>query len=215
MKRVLLLLLILLIGVTAFAESERGHHDMDATHMEIESILSKYSDIPFGEVTLNDVQDLAGELSIPMQQSAYVQKARIASMIMPGMGQFITGDTVGGALYAAADVAIAAGTMVGLYFLLPPELQFDQLNYFTATHAEIKTAWQTAKDNMTFANSWPIMSVAAGSMLLQHGLRFFSARQAADRARANIADGTVKFEPRPMIIIDRFGGIGFGMGMRH
>lgn len=215
MKRVLLLLLILSVGFAAFAESESRHHEKDGIGTELESILSRYADIPLGEVTLSDFQDLAGELSIPLQQSAYVRKASIASMIMPGMGQFITGDTVGGSLYVVADVAIVAGTLVGLYFLLPPELQFDQLNYFTSTRAEIKTAWQTAKDNMTFANSWPIMGVAAGSMLLQHGLRFLSARQAAGQARANIADGTVKFEPRPMIITDRFGGIGFGVGMRH
>ncbi len=215
MKRILLSLLILSVSVAVFAESDRGHHDKDGVGSEIEAILSNYDDIALGDVTLSDIQALAGELSIPLQRQAYVRKASKASMMMPGMGQFITGDTVGGSLYVAADVAIAAGTLVGLYFLLPPELQFDQLNYFTSTSADIEAAWQTAKDNMTFANSWPIFAVAGGSMLLQHGLRFFSARQAGARARANIEDGTVTFEPRAMIITDRFGGIGLGMGFRH
>ena len=68
-------------------------------------------------------------------------------------------------------------------------------------------------DNMTLAKALPIVGVAAGGMLLQGTLRLFSAHQAADQARTNIADGTVTFQPQPYLIAGPH-GMGFGMSFR-
>ena len=211
MKRVFSALLIVLAASVAFADSGYDR-PLDA---ELQMVFKDYANIPLAEFAVGDLFDIAGQLSIPLQEQAYIRKAAFASMIVPGFGQFVTEDAVAGSLYLTADLLIGAGAMAAMYFLLPPELQFDQLDYFNATSAEIKTAWQTAIDGLTFTDALPSIGVAMGSMLLQHGLRFFSARQAADQAYSNIEDGTVTFAPRPMIVLDRMGRMGFGMGLRY
>ena len=146
-----------------------------------------------------------------MQEAAYVKRSKMASMIIPGAGQFINGEALSGTLFLVADVAVAAGTMVGAYFLLPSELHFDQLDYLNSSHTEIKTAWKTAMENATLAEMLPLAGVMTGGMLLHHLVSGFSARNAGQLARENIESGKVTFEPKL-----NFGGkMGMGFSMKY
>ena len=73
-------------------------------------------------------------------------------------------DAVSGALFLAADILVAAGTLVGGYFLLPSELQFNNLDYFNTSHTEIKAAWKGAVESATFMEALPTLGVMTGGV---------------------------------------------------
>jgi hypothetical protein len=135
----------------------------------------------------------------------YVQRSRMASFMIPGMGQFINRDTLGGSLFLASEIALSAATMAGAYFLLPANVRFDQLNYFAVPKQDIKLEWQ----KNTLQEYLPSMAVMAGGMLAQGALRLFSSANAGSLARTRIAEGKVTFTPS----FD-FMGRGLRMGMK-
>ena len=213
MKKSIAFLLILFAALSAFAGEEKSgrHHKDNALQDEIEAILDEYSETAISDLTFGQIEDIMGRLSVPMQEAAYVKRSKMASMIIPGAGQFINGEALSGTLFLVADVAVAAGTMVGAYFLLPSELHFDQLDYLNSSHTEIKTAWKTAMENATLAEMLPLAGVMTGGMLLHHLVSGFSARNAGQLARENIESGKVTFEPKL-----NFGGkMGMGFSMKY
>jgi len=190
-----------------------GHHrGRDPFAAEMREILGEYRDRSPASLTFGEMEELAAMLSVPMQQQAYVRKSAAMSFFMPGAGQFKNGDALAGALFLTADLAIVAGTAVGLYFLLPAELQ--SLDYFNSTYDEIETAWETAAANASFANSWQFWGVATGGMLLKHVVGTFSARHAGRLAMENIESGKVTFEPHAGFFMGHHGP-GFGFSMKY
>lgn len=86
---------------------------------ELTAAASELSSGQVGTMTVSDLEKLAAHLSIAFQKSRYVERARSASFMLPGVGQFMTGDTLGGWLFVAWDLTIAAGTLLSAYFVLP------------------------------------------------------------------------------------------------
>jgi hypothetical protein len=163
------------------------------------------SGTPLGTLTVGDLQKLAGRVSIVVQKIQYVQKVRRASFLLPGAGQFMTGDALGGSLFLAGDLALITGTLIGAYFLLPANVQFRDLDYFHVPLGSIRTAWESN----SLTDYLPSIGLLAGGMVLKAVLGHFSAVNAEQEARTSIAEGKVTFTPN----LDVFGR-GFGMGVR-
>ena len=125
--------------------------------------------------------------------------------MLPGAGQFMTGDAVGGVLFLAGDIVVVTGTLIGAYYLLPADLQFNSLNYFTSSFATIRKTWE----DHSFVDLLPSMGLMAGGFIIKCAIGHFSSAGAARAALRNIADGKVTFAPN-LEFMDH----GFGMGMR-
>jgi hypothetical protein len=188
MKIILVALLLTATLSTAFAEDVLTPQAMQ---QELTVALEQMSATQIGTLTVGDLLKT-------------VQRARMASMMLPGTGQFMTGDALGGSLYLTADLAVMAGTMIGAYYLLPANVQFMSFDYMNRPMADIHTTWLSNN----ISSYLPSLGVMAGGMVLKGVLGHFAAQGAAARARKNIADGTVTFTPRL-----GFFDSGFGMGM--
>lgn len=177
---------------------------------EVEAILLDEADTVISGMTFGEVHDLLGRLSVPMQEAAFIDASRAASYMMPGKGQFMNDDTLSGILFLTADIVVTAGTIIGSYFLLPAELQFNNLDYFNTPHSEIKTAWENAAESATFMDALPTIGVVAGGAILHRLIAGFSAKHAGNLAQERIDTGLVTFEP-----ITTFAGVGQGAGHRR
>jgi len=164
-----------------------------------------------GELTVGEAQDLLGEISIVYQKVAYVSKSRAASFMLPGMGQFMNDDPGMGALFLGLDLAAGVGTLLGAYFLLPDELQFDQLHYFKDSFGDIENAWK----DQNFVDLLPSIGILAGGAVVQAILRGVSSNHAARLAEERIAAGEITFEPKLSVLPGGAGAMGFGMGMKY
>jgi hypothetical protein len=211
MRKTLIAIAVALVAglgcvITAGAQEAAGAPLPLGMWPELGAALQEMDTTQIGTLTVGDLAKLAGQLSIAEQRLRYVQRARHASLIMPGVGQFMTGNPVGGSLYVVGDVAVFAGTVLGAYFLLPPQVQFTSVNYLTDPLQTICNAWQ----GRSVLDYLPSVGVVAGGMIVQHILSHFASVDAARAARKNIADGKVTFTPN-----FNFGmmGPGFGMGM--
>jgi hypothetical protein len=120
-----------------------------------------------------------------------VARARMASMALPGAGQFLAGDALGGAAFLTGDLVAAAGTLAGAYFLLPANVQFGSLDYLNASHAAVRTVWQSN----SLSAYLPSLAVVAGGMGVQMLLRALASSNAEATARANVESGKVSFSP--------------------
>ena len=158
---------------------------------ELETILMEVRGREIGSLTVGEFESLLDEISILQQKAAFIQKARGASFMMPGVGQLMNGNTLGGVLLLFADVAIFAASVTTAYFLLPEELRFDQLDYFNASQATIKERWQA----QSFSQMLPAKGVMAGMMVAEMLLRVFASKNAAGLAQQNILAGKITFEP--------------------
>jgi hypothetical protein len=211
-KRLVALLVVTVAAGTLFAGSPR-HSKMEEELLEqqLEAVLAGEENAVLGELTVGEAQDLLGEISIAYQKAAYVSKSRAASLILPGMGQFMNDDPGMGALFLGLDLATGAGTLLGAYFLLPDELRFDQLNYFKESFGAIETAWK----GQSFVDLLPSIGVLAGGGLVQAILRGVSSNHAAGLAEEKIAAGEITFEPKLSVLPGGAGAMGFGMGMKY
>ncbi len=207
-KTAIVALAVSLIAATgAFAkQSEYQKEDQD--------ILAQNGSTQIGSMTVADAEKILGDISIARQKEFYVQRARLASLHMPGVGQFLAGDPVGGSLFIVGDVALFAGTVLGAYFLLPANVQIGSgagtgaggLDYLNTSLVGIKNAWE-ANSILSYL---PSAGVVVGGMILKHLFGLWSSKSAAALARQNIADGKITFEPE----LVPFGGPGYpGGGM--
>jgi hypothetical protein len=171
---------------------------------ELDAALQEMSAAQLGTLTMADLEKLMGRLSVAEQKVRYVQRARRASFMIPGAGQFMTGDTLGGSLFLAGDIVVVAGSIVGAYFLLPANVQFNNLDYLNAPVVNLASAWQSN----SILSYLPSFGVLVGGAIVRGVLGHFSAVSAGREARQNIADGKVTFTPNFDLTQH-----GFGMGM--
>jgi len=204
MKRTIIVMVISAALAAAVSAQERAP-DRFGFEQELSAALQDMSGTPLGTLTVGDLQKLAGRVSIVVQKIQYVQKVRRASFLLPGAGQFMTGDALGGSLFLAGDLALITGTLIGAYFLLPANVQFRDLDYFHVPLGSIRTAWESN----SLTDYLPSIGLLAGGMVLKAVLGHFSAVNAEQEARTSIAEGKVTFTPN----LDVFGR-GFGMGVR-
>jgi hypothetical protein len=222
MKKILLLLLVVTITVSAFADGPaefRAYEpdDYKEYREEAAAILGKIGDSPVGELTLFEMKALALDLSIPWQKIQYVKDSKMASAIFPGMGQYMNDDALNGTLFLITHLTVTAGTLIGAYYMLPDELQFDQLNYINDSYSTINGRWE----NQSIKDMLPTMGVLAGGFIVNAVVRYLSSVHAEKLAQKNIADGKIQFEPK--LILPAFGSseeygshhgdFGFGIGI--
>jgi len=214
-------MLIAIAAAAAFAQMGDGPHGgpwrmtEGPYAQEAQAIMDEYADRVPSELTFGEREQLAGQLSIPAQKAAFVGVSRFSSMLMPGAGQFLNKDYLAGSLFALGDLTITAGTLVGVYYLLPPEVRFDQLDYYNAPKSQIKATWESAMNSMSLADALPIAGVVTGGALLNHILARFSSAHAGNLARERIESGEIEFEPRPRMFMMTGGRFGLGMGFAY
>jgi hypothetical protein len=216
MKKWLIIAVLFGTAAALFAGPVRHHpgmhrwadEDLDMVRAEIEGILAANGSRSLGDLTIDQVRDALGQISVARQKAAFIEHSKAMSFMLPGMGQFANRDPLAGSLFLTSDVLVVAGTLVGAYFLLPDELQFAHLNYFTAPYSTIETRWK----NQSFVDMLPSLGVLAAGWLVDGGLRLFSSKHAGKLARRNVENGTITFEPEMFMM--PFGPGGMGMGMQ-
>lgn len=167
----------------------------DSVENEVEEIFRDQADTVISDLTFGEVEELLRRLSVPMQKAAYVKASKKASLMMPGKGQFMNDDVLSGILFMTADIVVAAGTLVGSYFLLPAQLRVDSLDYFNTPYVEIEATWKNAGESATIKDSLAHIGVWTGGMILHQIIAKFSAAHAGKLAQERIDEGIVKFEP--------------------
>jgi hypothetical protein len=219
MRRWLITAVLFVTATALFAGPERHHpgmmkwgdEDLDMVRAEIEAIVAANGSRSLGELTIDQIRDALGQVSVARQKAAFIERSKAMSFMLPGMGQFVNRDPLAGSLFLSADVLVVAGTLVGAYFLLPKELQFGQLNYFTDSYTAIEQAWK----NQSFVDMLPTLGVLAAGWLVDGGLRLFSSKHAGNLARRNVENGTITFEPKLFVMPFGPGAMGFGMNMEY
>ena len=214
MKKLLLLFLMMAVVAPVFADGlveskEYGNDDYRVYKKEAAAILEAVDNTPIGEFTLNEMKEIALDLSIPFQKMQFVKKSKAASAVLPGVGQYMNNDPLRGTLFLISDIAVIAGTLIGAYYLLPDELRFESLDYYNDSHATIHERW----DNQSFEDLLPTMGVMAAGFVGSGVIRLLSAEHAGKLAQKNIAEGKIQFEPKLMLpAFDSSGEHGFNRG---
>jgi hypothetical protein len=158
------------------------------------------------EITIGDLRQLGATLSVVAQEEDYVRRASQASYLMPGSGHFGVGETGRGVAFLAGSVVIAAGTVVGAYFLLPEEVQFGELDYINDSFREIGTTWR----GESIASLLPSFGVLLGGGLIHAILGELASNDAENIARRQIETGEKTFDPKPFIYPDARGRLILG-----
>ena len=94
MKKLLLLFLMMAVVAPVFADGlveskEYANDDYRVYKEEAAAILEAVDNTPIGEFTLNEMKEIALDLSIPFQKMQFVKKSKAASAVLPGVGQYI------------------------------------------------------------------------------------------------------------------------------
>jgi hypothetical protein len=201
MKKIVLVAAALIAASGAFA----GPRTYDPVAEAVASLAKERGDSELGSATIDDFETAVARLSIALQQEAWIHGSAMASMAVPGLGQLMNHDALGGTLYLAADVAVKAGALVGAYFLLPDNLQ---VNWFTTTMGDLETAYRANRP----IDYLPSLGILAAGAVVDMVLGHVSARGAARLAEKSVVDGTKSFEP---VLITSGTGLGFGMRVRR
>jgi hypothetical protein len=204
MKKLVLLGAALLCALGAFAKPRTFNPVAEA----VAAIAADRGTSDLGSLNVTDFEKVVARLSVAMQQEAWVHGSAMASLALPGLGQFLNRDPLAGSLYLAGDAAVAAGTLLGAYFLLPANVQIQQVNWFTAPIGTLETAF---KSN-SLVDYLPSIGVMAAGVVVDAVLRCFSASGAARLAEQKVLDGTVSFEP---VLITSGKGMGLGVKIRR
>jgi hypothetical protein len=201
MRKILLLGAALLCAVSAFPKPRSFNPVAEA----LAALAVDRGASQLGSMTVADVEKAVARLSVAMQQEAWIHGSAMASLALPGLGQFLNRDPLGGSLYLAGSAAVAAGTLIGAYFLLPANVQG---NWFTTPIGTLETAF---KSNGMVAYL-PSLGVMAAGAVVDAVLRCISATGAARLAERKVLDGTVSFEP---VLITSGKGMGLGVKFKR
>lgn len=218
MRKLLLVLLMVTVGMSAFADGFLGYWEYDDYpdyKEEVAVILKSMDNTPIGEITLEEMKKLNLDLSIPFQKIQYVKESKIASAVFPGAGQYMNGDPFGGTLFLVSNIAVITGTIIGAYYMLPNDLQFDNLDYLNDSSATINARWESH----SFVDMLPSMGILAAGFVVDGIIRMLSASHAGKLAQGNIANGEIQFEPKLILPAFRsaeeygFDQSGYGLGI--
>lgn len=216
MTRTIAMGLILVFSVAVsplFAESMHMEDDWGLSEEQllpynqaIDQFMDERATSTVDEITIGDLRQLGATLSVVAQEEDYVRRAALSSYFMPGSGHFGVGATGTGVAFLAGSVAIAAGTVVGAYFLLPEEVQFGELDYINDSFREIGTAWR----GESIASLLPSFGVLLGGGLVHAILGELASNDAENIARRHIETGEKTFDPKPFIYPDARGRLILG-----
>ncbi|MBU8913251.1 MAG: hypothetical protein KOO61_04455 [Spirochaetales bacterium] len=194
-------ILLCLAGLSGvLAESATPQTDADAAEpvpaaRELNETIEGAGDLTLSTITVSDLLQMADLASVAHQQQIHVRKSAGLSLFVPGLGQYTNGETGKGFAFFAADLAIRGTAAAVGYFLLPASVRIANLNYLQTPIVDIETRWK----NLTVAEFLPSAAVAASAGILSAIVRHIAARDARDLAMQAIADGTVVFEPIPLM----------------
>lgn len=183
------IIFVLLVVVTSFNLSAEPHQ-RGITSEEILDLFPGIGEKTFSELTISERIAISEEISIDMQEKNYVRRAAFASFLIPGAGQFMTGDPLTGAAHLAGEAAIVGGVITGLYFLLPEDLKDGSL-----TREERHDLYKTYMTPDNIDQILPAMGVMAGGALLSVFNSIIASHDAAENAFENIESGSVTFNP--------------------
>ncbi|MDP3178118.1 MAG: hypothetical protein Q8M76_09460 [Spirochaetaceae bacterium] len=144
-----------------------------------------------GEIRVDQIVSISARMETAISKDAYLRSTTGMSMMMPGFGQLRNGDTLAGAGFLTLHLGTVAGGMAAFYFLMPADLRFDRLDYFSSAHGDIKDAWM-AHSIEEYA---PAIGAMAAGALLDAGLRLWSAGEAYGSAKEAIDEGRAKLAP--------------------
>jgi hypothetical protein len=147
------------------------------------------------DLQVDDLIEILNLVSLAEQESAHVHASQARSLVVPGWGQYINGDRGPALLYFAADVTIQAAAITLACLVLPPSVQWRNLNYLQTPFETIKDRWSA----LTASELIPSLSISAAGSILSLALRYFAAEDAGQRAVSAIDDERIVFEPRPII----------------
>lgn len=200
MRRSVLFLAACLVGAAVFAQpmpfGGMGHGAPgfalagDPLGPGLDVLAAELGDKKLGDLDGPALAALALKVRTAAFEQAYVRHVAAMSFMMPGAGQFATGDAGGGTLFLASHLALAAGALVGSYYLLPADLRFDRLDYLGAPISTIKTSWE----GHSVVDYLPAVGIMAAGMLVDMPLRFLAAKGAAADAVAAVKAGKVGLE---------------------
>jgi hypothetical protein len=162
-------------------------------------ILSQAGDRRITDLSTADLIQVLDLASVASQEARHVRRSEVQSLIVPGWGHLSNGDRRRAALYFLADSTIALATAATTYWLLPPAIQWRNLNYLQTPLGEIRDRY----DDLTAAELVPSLSVWIAGAILDVALRSFAARDARSVAIQAIEDGVVTFEPLPLVVSRR------------
>tara|TARA_B100000614_G_scaffold188477_1_gene169481 strand:- start:26 stop:697 length:672 start_codon:yes stop_codon:yes gene_type:complete len=212
-RATVLVALVLLAPSLAFAGPGQSHDEWTLPSEDIHpydtivaEFLAETGNTAVGDLTVAQLRDLTGALSVQAQQEDFIRRAEQSSRAMPGSGHFMVGADGRGALLTTSAVLVMAGTVVGAYFALPDGVQFGSVDYINDSFREINAAWRS--------ESIRSMLPAAGVVLaggVVHGiLGEIASRDAGRIAREQITSGARTFEPQPFIFPDPSGRLMLG-----
>ena len=164
---------------------------------EMKDWVAARSTVKVSDLTVGDLKALADIQSVDQQKARYVFGASVASFLIPGLGQFKTGDAVAGTLNLVGFTTLVGATVYGTWALLPDDVKAGGLT-MDARHELMKSYWTN-----DFGKIAPAVGVMAGGAALSLAYRFWSAGDAKARAVENLNSGAVTFEPTT--IDGRFG----------
>jgi hypothetical protein len=204
-------LLILFSAVHGFGEkiefNAEGKLEYNYFYNELDRILEERGAEQLGSLTLAEVNEIAGDLSISIQKTAFVEKSRKASMLFPGAGQFMNQDALAGSLFVAGNIATMAGTLLLSYALLPDDLKLDKTNPFTDSIASVNESYES----YSFVDYLPSIGALVGGIAVNIILRIISANNAEHLAKQNIEADNVEFQPYSFLGFRQWGH-SMGMG---
>ena len=204
----LMMLIVSMSVVGAFAMpgpgAMPGRSMMGVTPEQVLEAVPAAADKTPEEWTLQERLAIASVFSVAMQESMYVRRAGGSSFLVPGAGQFMTGQAGAGALHLGAELLIAGASVAGMWYLTPDDLLDHSL-----TMDERHTLMASYLTPERIGELLPGMGVAAGTWVLSMVNRTLAARGAVRGAQANLADGSVSFEP-----VIGLGSIGGGLRVR-
>jgi hypothetical protein len=158
---------------------------------EIGTIQSELGPQKIGDLEVATFLSVRDRLSVAAQKDAYVMTTGLKSFLLPGLGQLELGNTGEGIGFMAADLVVIAGSLVGAYYLLPSDLRFDRIDYFSSNFSTINNAW----GGHSFTDYLPAFGAFMGGMVLDQTIRHWSAARARREAARAIDDGRVTFTP--------------------
>ena len=191
--------LAVLIAAAVPAADRHPAEEMAAVDLEriprTDLLLRELSDVlgDQGEAELGGLrlQEVLADASVRLQEIAHVEKTKARSWALPGLGHFANGEPATGSLYAAAGVSVAAGALLGAYFLLPGNLQFGDLDYLNDSFQTIQDRWKSH----SLVDYMPSLGALAGGFAFWAVAANFASRSAVDLAIERIKSGGITFQP--------------------
>lgn len=154
------------------------------------TMIDTVGDKKVGDLTQADLQAIYDAARLKAMGDYYVEKMGRASLFFPGAGQFMTGNVGAGFGFMFGHLTVISGTLVGAYFLLPADVQFNNLDYLNDSRYTIFMRWV----DHSFMDFLPSMGVFIGGMAVDGILMYFSSKNAAQSARKNVNEGKVNLE---------------------